>query len=232
MKTRQTKQAKQDMQAAQGSGVQEQAYRSIAQASSAEIEEKKSRFIAHAAPVSTEEEALAFLQELKKEHPSARHHVYAYVLRKDQRSRYTDDGEPQKTAGLPVLDLIKARGLSDIIIVVIRYFGGTLLGTGGLIRAYSLAASQALAAAEIVDYQLCQDLILHLPYNYYDQLVFLAGKHNAELISTTYGQEVELQLRFLAGEEQKLLYELEELFKGDKPWRLTECSYKLFKAAG
>ena len=118
-----------------------------------EYEEKKSRFIAAVQHVQTEDEALAFLARIRAENPMARHNVYAYVLRENNRVRYSDDGEPQKTAGLPTLSVIEHRGLKDVICVVTRYFGGTLLGTGGLVRAYTKGdARSALAAAQLVTF--------------------------------------------------------------------------------
>ena len=112
------------------------AYKTIAARAEAEIVEKKSRFIGQIAPVATEEEALAFIAEVKAAHRMARHNVYAYVLR-GGRVRYTDDGEPAKTAGMPTLQAIQHAGLEDVAVVVTRYFGGILLGTGGLVRAYT-----------------------------------------------------------------------------------------------
>ena len=118
------------------------AYKTIAARAEAEIVEKKSRFIGQIAPVATEEEALAFIAEVKAAHRMARHNVYAYVLR-GGRVRYTDDGEPAKTAGMPTLEAIQHAGLEDVAVVVTRYFGGILLGTGGLVRAYTDAAKLA-----------------------------------------------------------------------------------------
>lgn len=117
-------------------------YLTIQDRATAEIEEKKSRFIAQLCHVETEEEALTFLEEIRVEHRMARHNVYAYIIHGEgasERVRYSDDGEPQKTAGLPTLEALKHAGLSDVIVVVTRYFGGTLLGTGGLVRAYTQA---------------------------------------------------------------------------------------------
>ena len=125
------------------------AYKTIAAPAEAEIVEKKSRFIGQIAPVSTEEEALAFIAEVKATHRMARHNVYAYVLR-GGRVRYTDDGEPAKTAGMPTLEAIQHAGLEDVAVVVTRYFGGILLGTGGLVRAYTYATKAAIEAADIV----------------------------------------------------------------------------------
>lgn len=116
-------------------------------AASASITERKSEFIANAAPVHTEEEALAFIASIRKRYADARHNVYAYVLREGNASRFSDDGEPHGTAGMPILDVLRGEGLTDAAVVVTRYFGGILLGTGGLVRAYSQSARLALDAA-------------------------------------------------------------------------------------
>lgn len=114
---------------------------------SASLTERKSEFIATAAPVHTEEEALAFVAAMRKRYADARHNVYAYLLREGNTSRFSDDGEPHGTAGLPILDVLRGEGLTDVAVVVTRYFGGILLGTGGLVRAYSQSARLAIDAA-------------------------------------------------------------------------------------
>ncbi len=121
-------------------------YRTIEGAAQAEVVEKRSRFIAHLAHVGDEEAALRFLQEVRTEHAQARHNVYAYVLR-GGRVRYSDDGEPPQTSGMPTYEALAHAGFVDVICVTTRYFGGTLLGTGGLVRAYTQACQKAVAAA-------------------------------------------------------------------------------------
>ena len=149
------------------------AYKTIAARAEAEIVEKKSHFIGQIAPVATEEEALAFIAEVKAAHRMARHNVYAYVLR-GGRVRYTDDGEPAKTAGMPTLEAIQHAGLEDVAVVVTRYFGGILLGTGGLVRAYTDATKAAIEAADVVTVSVCVDIILEVPYSLYEQLCRIA----------------------------------------------------------
>ena len=134
-----------------------------------EYEDRKSIFIGEALPVSTEEEALSFIEAVKKKYPEARHHVYAYVLRNNSTMRFTDDGEPQGTAGMPVLDVIRKNGLTDIAIIVTRYFGGTLLGTGGLVRAYTAAALGAVKDAEIITYDIYSTLSIEATYSDYQK---------------------------------------------------------------
>ena len=127
-------------------------------------------------PVSTEAEALAFVEGVKKKYPDARHHVYAYVLRDNLIMRFTDDREPQGTAGMPVLDAIRKNGCTDTVIVVTRYFGGTLLGTGGLVRAYSAAAIGALRAAEIIEYDVYTEMSIEVDYSDYQKIMPVLAK--------------------------------------------------------
>ena len=125
-------------------------YKTVYRGGTAEIVEKKSRFIAHSAHVESEEEALAFIEQIKKQYWDARHNCYAYIIGdKGQVQRFSDDGEPQGTAGKPILDIIAATGLVNCLIIVTRYFGGVLLGTGGLIRAYQASAKAGLASSDV-----------------------------------------------------------------------------------
>lgn len=140
------------------------AYRTVVKETKAEFTEKRSRFIGCIRPVANEEEALTFFARLKKEYWDADHHVTAYVLREGQTRRYSDDGEPQGTAGMPVLDVLLKTELVDCAVMVIRYFGGILLGTGGLVRAYSHGAALAVEAAGTVDMRPCARLVLRCDY--------------------------------------------------------------------
>ena len=134
---------------------------------------RKSIFIGTAAPVKSEAEALDFLAYVKKKYPDAKHHVYAYVLRENSIMRFSDDREPQGTAGMPTLDAIRKNGCTDVAVVVIRYFGGTLLGTGGLVRAYSSAAVGAINAAKIITYALYSELEISVSYSDYQKIMAL-----------------------------------------------------------
>lgn len=126
-------------------------YRTVYIGNDAEIVEKKSRFIATVQPVHSEEEALAFIEKLKKQYWNATHNCFAYVIgERFQTQRCSDDGEPQGTAGKPMLDVLLGEEIHDVVVVVTRYFGGTLLGTGGLVRAYSKAVQEGLAASKII----------------------------------------------------------------------------------
>ncbi|MEG1517256.1 MAG: YigZ family protein [Raoultibacter sp.] len=189
-------------------------YTTIRARATAEIVEKKSRFIASVAHVETEAEALAFLEEIRATHRMARHNVYAYVLREGGRIRYSDDGEPQKTAGMPTLDAVRHAQLVDVIVVVTRYFGGVLLGTGGLVRAYTQATQAGLAAAEIVTISRCVDVVAHLPYALYDQALRMAHTCNAQVVDTAFTDDVEVRFLMLAGKEGVLLTKMTELCRG------------------
>lgn len=134
----------------------------------ATLTEKKSEFIGYAKPVSSEEEAIEYIKGIRKKHADARHNVYAYVI--GNTTRYSDDGEPQGTAGMPVLDIIRKTGFTDAVIVVTRYFGGILLGTGGLVRAYSAAAKAAAEAAHIVTYEAYDEVSFVCTYADYPKI--------------------------------------------------------------
>jgi len=147
-----------------------ESYITISKRSIFEYEDRKSRFIGEAMPVESEAEALAFIDDVRRKFPDATHHVYAYVIKENSIMRFTDDREPQGTAGMPVLDIIRKNGCTNVAIVVTRYFGGTLLGTGGLVHAYSAAALGALRAAEIITYDIYREYSLECTYSDYQKL--------------------------------------------------------------
>ena len=194
-------------------------YTTIAGRASAEIEEKKSRFIASLAHAQTEEEALAFLEEVRAANRMARHNVYAYVLREGGageagRVRYSDDGEPLKTAGLPTLETVQHAGLTDVVVVVTRYFGGVLLGTGGLVRAYTQATQAGIAAAELVVVSRCVDIDVRIAYARYDQLAHIAAECGAKVRDTAFDDAVTMRLRMLDGTQEPFLRRVAELERG------------------
>ena len=197
------------------------AYKTVAAPAQAEIVEKKSRFIGHIAPVDTEEEALAFINGVKATHRMARHNVYAYVLR-GGRIRYTDDGEPAKTAGMPTLEAIQHAGLEDVAVVVTRYFGGILLGTGGLVRAYTDATKAAIDAAEVVTVSVCVDIVVEVPYALYEQICRVAEAAGAKLIESDFAENVLLTFRMLDGTQPPFLEKLTELTRGQTASLVTD----------
>ena len=168
-------------------------YCTLHDAAQDEFTEKRSRFIGYAAPVTTEEEALAFINTIKKQHWDAKHNVYAYVLRDGQIRRYSDDGEPQGTAGIPVLDVLIKRGIVDAVLVVTRYFGGILLGGGGLVRAYGHAASIAVNAAGVEERVLCHDVEVSCDYAQYGRVQPLVLAHGGVIEQTLYEDNVTIE---------------------------------------
>lgn len=158
----------------------------------AEIVEKKSRFIAHIKPITSEDDATAFIEEIKKQYWDARHNCYAYQLGdRNQIQRYSDDGEPGGTAGMPILDVLRGKDIKDTIVVVTRYFGGTLLGTGGLVRAYSLSAREGIKSAGLIERipHIRQHFIVDYTLSGKVQYEILNGGHILE--DTIYTDKVE-----------------------------------------
>ena len=179
-----------------------------------EYEDRKSVFIGTAVPVSTEEDALRFISFIKKKYPDARHHVYAYVLRENSIMRFSDDREPQGTAGMPVLDAIRKRGCCDVAIVVIRYFGGTLLGTGGLVRAYSAAAVGALEAAEIITYDIYTLIDITVSYSDYQKISPVISEYEYRIDETFYGESVIIKGRIQKTNYTRLINNVTEITSG------------------
>lgn len=200
----------------------EQSYVTVEGAAEAEIVEKKSRFIASIAHVETEAEALAFIEEVKAANRMARHNVYAYVLRDGGRVRYSDDGEPQKTAGLPTLEVLNHAGLTDVAMVTTRYFGGVLLGTGGLVRAYTAAAQAAVEAASLTTVSRCVEVRTVVPYALYEQAVRVAESCGAKVESSDFSDEVALVFRMLDGSQAPLEEKLSELSRGQAPVAVSD----------
>ena len=200
-------------------------YRTIRGTASGEYEEKKSRFIAAAAHVETEAEAVAFLEQIRAANRTARHNVYAYKLRAGNRERYSDDGEPAKTAGAPVLEVIGHSGLTDLIVVVTRYFGGILLGTGGLVRAYTTAASSALAAADQVTVQPVVRLTTTVDYPLYERVTLLIGAAGGKLADPVFTDRVSLEWQMRAGTQAPLLEQLRELTRGQGKVEVSDPFY-------
>lgn len=167
-----------------------------------EITEKKSRFIADIRPVSTEEEALAFIEEIRKKYWDARHHCYAYILgERGQQSRCSDDGEPSQTAGRPMLDVLTGEGLTDVCAVVTRYFGGTLLGTGGLVRAYSGAVKEGLSQCVLMEKRPGRELAVTAGYGDVGKMQYLAAQAGIETLDTVY--EADVRFSFLVSLEEE-----------------------------
>ena len=156
----------------------------------AEYVEKRSRFIARVWPCETEAEALAHLEATRKQHYDARHNVYAYIIREGGIMRYSDDGEPQGTSGQPTLNVFRSQELQNFCCVVTRYFGGILLGTGGLVRAYSTAAKMALENAGISRMALWKSIELGCSYSQFERIKRLLEEHEAVIENTDFGADI------------------------------------------
>ena len=205
-------------------------YPTIAGRATAEIEEKKSRFIASLAHVAAEEEALAFIEEVRAANRMARHNVYAYVMRDANggpgRTRYSDDGEPQGTAGQPMLNVFQREGVTNVCCVVTRYFGGILLGAGGLTRAYSKGARDALAAAGVATMGLWARVRLSCPYPLFERVKLEIAAADGILDDMDYGADVTLTVSLPSERRETLQGRLTELSAGGLTLALMEESYR------
>ena len=189
-------------------------YKTIKQRGFAEYEDRKSRFIANVFPVETEEKALEILNAVKKKYSDARHNVYAYVVRENNIQRYSDDGEPSGTAGMPVLDAIRKRGLTDMIVVVTRYFGGTLLGTGGLVHAYGKSASEGIENAIPVTRKLCDIYSVTADYTLSGKIEYSLQGSEYIIEDISYTDTVTFSVCVPSGEGERFLKEMTEISLG------------------
>lgn len=167
-----------------------QEYKTVEKEASDFFIEKKSKFIGYAKPVKTQEDAFEFISKIKSKHWDATHNVYAYVLRENNIQRYSDDGEPSGTAGVPVLDVMLKESLVDVCVVATRYFGGTLLGAGGLVRAYSHTSKIAIEAAGIITMAQCSIMSAEVDYSFYDRLNILLSDFSAVILNTSFSDKV------------------------------------------
>ena len=175
--------------------------------------EKRSRFIGHIWRTDTEEEALAAIRATREKLWDARHHVYAYIIR-GGAMRYSDDGEPQGTGGMPVLDVLRRQELNNVCCVVTRYFGGILLGTGGLVRAYSKGAAIAVEAAGISIMRLWQQIAIPCPYSLFERIKLEIAACEGEIVTIDYGAEVDILTRIPLGKKDGFIARLIDLSNG------------------
>lgn len=186
-------------------------YKTVRQRASDEFVEKKSRFIGYIAPVETEDDAIAFINEIRAKHRDATHNVYAYSLRAGQIKRASDDGEPSGTGGVPMLNVLNGNGLVDVCCVVTRYFGGTLLGVGGLVRAYTEGAKIAVAAAGIKTVAESADVLVRCDYGLYGKIEHYINEHGILVVSSDFGADVSVTVRLRAEEVSAFEKEMVEL---------------------
>ena len=189
-------------------------YRTIEAPARDEFIERRSRFIGHIAPVATDEEAVAFVNAIREQHREATHNVYAYVLRQDQLARFSDDGEPQGTAGKPVLEVVLREGLVDVAVVVTRYFGGILLGAGGLVRAYAQGAKTAIDAARVLNMQPAALVELDMGYDFYGKATYILPQYEVQVTDSRFEEGVRLQLLCKTSRLTALTHQLRELSSG------------------
>lgn len=190
-------------------------YKTVYEGRQGEIEEKKSRFIATVGHAESEEEVLRFIESVRKRYYDARHNCYAYCIGKGrEQRRCSDDGEPSMTAGKPMLDVLDGEELCDTVVVVTRYFGGTLLGTGGLVRAYTAAAKEGLKNSVIIEKKLADQIWVTVDYTSVGRLLYLAGQKGYAQLDSDYGEQVTLVLLVPKEESEKFQKELTEAFSG------------------
>lgn len=180
-----------------------------------ELEEKKSRFIATTLPISTQEEALEFIEKTKKQYWDARHNCYAFIIGENSESiRCSDDGEPSGTAGKPMLEVLQNNGLKNVVAVVTRYFGGTLLGTGGLVRAYTQATQAALEAAQVATMTLMSVLEIKTDYNAIGKIKYMFAQADTLVMGEEYGVDVVVTIAVPLSEKETMQKKITEATNG------------------
>lgn len=190
-------------------------YKILIKGGTGEIEEKKSRFIANVSPAKTEEEALAFIEKMKKKYWDARHNCYAYVLgEKAQLVRFSDDGEPSGTAGKPILEVLLGMEVRNLVVVVTRYFGGTLLGTGGLVRAYTQAAHAGMAAGQTGTMIYGTEFKITTDYNGIGKIQYIMGLRKIMIKDAEYTDVVSLRVKVPYEDSVALMKEITEATAG------------------
>ena len=183
-----------------------QSYITVAGRSCKELIINRSRFIGYAAPCDTEEKALSFLQSIRDEHRSATHHCYAYIIGENASvMRYSDNGEPAGTAGMPIMDVMRNKRIVNCCIVVVRYFGGVLLGTGGLVRAYTQSSQAAVESAGISRMELTTDEFCELPYSAWDRFRYAADQSPVRIERVSYGSTVSFHLLVRSSDREQVL---------------------------
>ena len=202
---------------------EEKVYITVKGYGEARFEEKKSVFIGYCEHVTNEEEALAFVKKIKEKHRDATHNCYGYVMKGGILCRYSDDGEPQGTAGKPILDMLVKSGVDDVCVVVTRYFGGTLLGTGGLVHAYSLGAKMAVESAGVAQFENYVVLKVSCSYSDYQKIGLELERCNAIIDNTDYSDCVAVQFAVKEQFADEITRKISEITSGKNvPERLCE----------
>lgn len=202
-------------------------YKTVEKENFDEFVEKKSKFIGYVKPVKTQEDAVSFVNSIKSKHWDATHNVYAYVLKDNNIQRYSDDGEPSGTAGVPVLDVILKNNLVDVCVVVTRYFGGILLGTGGLVRAYSHGSKIAVESGNIITMAPCKIMSVDVEYSFYDRMNILLNDYGANIEKSDFSNVVHIEFTLKESLVQDLQDKLTDLSNGS--YVLSEIGEKFAK---
>ncbi|MGL5973329.1 MAG: YigZ family protein [Oscillospiraceae bacterium] len=189
-------------------------YKTVKNVSFCEFFEKRSRFIGYISQCDTEKMAFKFIDEIRNKHKDANHNTWAFNLKDDLTRRYSDDKEPKGTAGIPILDIILKENLKDVCIVVTRYFGGTLLGTGGLIRAYSSSASLSIKSAEVIDVRVYVKCIVGMTYSLFDKIKNILNDFNLKIDYIEYLDKIKMGLIVEEGQVLKLSHKLIDVSNG------------------
>lgn len=201
-------------------------YKTVYCGGEAEIIEKKSRFIATVSPVNKEEEALAFIESMRKKYWNATHNCFAYVIGEHfQVQRCSDDGEPSGTAGKPMLDVLLGEEIHDVVVVVTRYFGGTLLGTGGLVRAYADSTKEGLLASKVITKIHGQKLAVQTDYTGLGKIQYILGQRGLNILNSVYTDKVELEVLLPEAEIGSVMAEIREGTNGQAIMELSEECY-------
>ena len=206
-------------------------YKTLRQEAADEVIINKSRFIGYACPCETEEEALAFLNKIRTKHKDATHNCYAYVIGRNAGiMRYSDDGEPGGTAGLPMMEVLKAQGVVNCCVVVTRYFGGVLLGAGGLVRAYTQGAVIALKAAHVVTMEPSQRYLCEVAYPLWDRVTHALKTMPVQLVSSEFTTAVGFTLLVREKDAQPMIDDLTRLTDAKFEYLLEDESYEAWDA--
>ena len=190
-------------------------YFTIASRASYEFKVKGSRFIGIGVPVENEDDALTALNDIRKKEFSATHHCYAYTVGiESEKFKYSDDGEPNGTAGRPIYNAIVGRKIQNILVVVVRYYGGTKLGTGGLTRAYTQATIDMLNKANIVEKLICEQLSFSIPFSFYDRMMRIINAGKFTILSQDFAEEVSMEIEIRKSKVEQFITEFIEITGG------------------
>ena len=204
----------------------EKVYTTVEKQSECEIVEKKSRFICNMKHITSEDEALDFIKQIKKKYYDARHNVYAYIVGDGSVKKCSDDGEPSKTAGIPIMQMLESEGVTDVVCVVTRYFGGTLLGTGGLVRAYTLSAKTGLENSVIKTMDLSNVYLITVPYSGLATLEYIAKNHGATIDDKVFSSDVSVKVTIVTSMADNFVKDITEKMGISAQVMFLESAYR------